>query len=288
MKLLVQSFDTAEKNLAFEEWYFHRFEEDTLRLWINPKSVVVGKHQNAFAESNQAFCSQHQIPIIRRISGGGTVYHDEGNVNFSFFRHVEKGQQINYDRNLDIIQGALVQLGYPVERTVRHDLFIGEHKISGNAQHVSKGKALHHGTILYSSDKTLLSAALKNDCGHFEDKSVKSVRSPIRNLDELKSIGSVGEFLGALAKAINLNQIEPEFGADEIAQLALEKYSSWDWNFGYGPAFRFISRNSDFQVIVERGGLIHSIELHGNEHIQLTKKFKSTRFESELIESLFV
>ena len=125
MLILANSLNSPEENLSFEEYYFNVFEEDTLRIWRNPASVIIGKHQNAFSEANLNFCHQNQIPIVRRISGGGTVFHDLGNINFSFFRFVEKGNQINYSENLQMVSDVLRSMGFRVHQSQRHDLFIG-------------------------------------------------------------------------------------------------------------------------------------------------------------------
>jgi lipoate-protein ligase A len=271
MKILPLSFDTAQENLAFEEWYFQNFEEETLRIWRSPKSVVVGKHQNALAEVNLAYCLENNVPVLRRISGGGTVYHDLGNFNFSFFRFVAKEKMIDYVTNLDLIKASLNSLSYNIHMSDRHDLFSGEFKISGNAQHIKKGRALHHGTILYNADLKALSNGIKRTEGIFQDKSVKSVRSPTINLQELTDLGSTLDFQHSLLESLTKSGLAEmkglPFDIDVIQELAKSKYDSENWNFGYSPSYSFEKKSSLFQVqlSVERGGNILSAQVLKNK-----------------------
>lgn len=258
MLLDILHLPTCAENLAYEEWYFAQFERETLRLWVNPRSVVVGKHQNALSECHFHFCRTHHIPIVRRISGGGTVYHDPGNVNFSFFRWVQKEKMIDYDRSLNMIHKALQSLGYPVEMNERHDLFLEGQKISGNAQHLKKGRSLHHGTLLYDADLDLLRSSIKRPSGVFEDKAVRSVRSPINNLRSYKDLGDTPSFLQKLhATLIELNFEEAALPLEREAlnDAIKERYDSDDWNFGYSPHYVFRNAYKAFTVEleVERG-----------------------------------
>lgn len=268
MKILPLSFDSAEENLAFEEFFFNEFEEDTLRIWINPPSVVVGKHQNAMSEANISFCNQNNIPVIRRISGGGTVYHDFGNINFSFFRNVTKEKMIDYNLNLNIIKVALNTLGFPVTISPRHDLFLADKKISGNAQHVKRGKSLHHGTILYDSNLMALSQGIKRVNGLFIDKGVKSVRSEITNLRESIDLGSTHDFFNKLIQQLGFEKSNFDLNetAYQVKNLAI-KYHSEEWNFGYSPSYLFenVYGNYRAKISVARGGIIDSISIDKNK-----------------------
>ncbi|NQV52999.1 MAG: lipoate--protein ligase [Flavobacteriales bacterium] len=274
MLLDILHLPTCAENLAYEEWYFTQFEQESLRLWVNPHAVVVGKHQNALSECNFHFCHEHRIPIVRRISGGGTVYHDPGNVNFSFFRWVQKEKMIDYDRSLNMIHKALQTLGYPVEMNERHDLFLEGKKISGNAQHLKKGRSLHHGTLLYDADLNLLRSSIKRTSGVFEDKAVRSVRSPISNLRAYKDLGDTPAFLQKLHAA--LIDLDFEEGAlpleRELLDVAIdERYDSDDWNFGYSPHYVFRNEHKTFTVAleVERGGIIQNAEIrHTGESME--------------------
>lgn len=271
MKIIVHSYPTAEENLAYEEWLFHAFDEAILRLWVNPRAVIVGKHQNAMAEANVPYCLAENIPVVRRISGGGTVYHDPGNINFSFFRPVDAEKMIDYERNLKLIQGALHSIGYPVEMNARHDLFLDGHKVSGNAQHLRRGRALHHGTILYDADRSMLSKSIKRSSGTYIDKSVKSVRSPINNLKHHQSLGDTSAFLDALSQALteqSITRIEaplPDEG--ELEALIDLRYAKETWNYGYSPRYMMERSNDLFKakVEVERSGEITVFDLVSRE-----------------------
>lgn len=297
MKLLTVSFLTPEENLAFEEYFFDHFEEDTLRLWINPASVVVGKHQNAMAEANVRFCVENNIPVIRRISGGGTVYHDLGNINFSFFRRMPEDKLIDYHRNLDIVHALLNQLGFPVHISPRHDLFLNDFKISGNAQHVKRGKSLHHGTILYDANLGALSAGIKRTSGDFIDKGVKSVRSQITNLRAFHDLGDTNNFYNKLTDGfLNLGFETLELNTDSVQQALesyLPKYHQESWNYGYSPNYMFSNSFSGYhsEMSVARGGKIEHISVsnaNGNwielENILIGKN----HFYKELIKELQV
>jgi lipoate-protein ligase A len=259
LRIIFNNYEAAAANLAYEEWLFDHFEEDILRIWINPPSVIVGKHQNAMAEANVPFCLDNQIPVLRRISGGGTVYHDFGNVNFSFFRLLQSERMIDYDRNLNIIKKALHQLGYPVSMSARHDLFLEDFKVSGNAQHMRKGKSLHHGTLLYDANRAVLGSAIKRENGSYIDKGVKSVRSNIANLRMFKDLGSTQSFAAALMKQLELQgyHTQPvEAPQKEIEHLVATKYALETWNFGYSPGFQMQRQTDTYFVDAEvlRGG----------------------------------
>lgn len=260
MKLIQDTFRTPQENLAFEEWYFRHFEEETIRIWRNPSSVILGKHQNAYAESNFLHCQESNTPIIRRISGGGTVYHDLGNINFSFFRFVDTENPISYVKNLELIKGCLKLMGYDVIISPRNDLFVGNYKVSGNAQHLSKGRVLHHGTILYDTNKPALDLAIKRSFGRYIDKSVKSVRSSVINLREVLDLGSTSEFLLKLIDALKTQTQPTTFRFEKPDDELLKKYHDPNWNFHYGPGYVFYSDDSIFPISLEvdRGGLIRN------------------------------
>ena len=292
MRLLTNSYNTAEENLAFEEWYFQHFEEDSLRLWVNPPSVIVGKHQTALSESNAPYCIEHGIPIIRRFSGGGTVFHDQGNVNFSFFRVIGSSHEIDYNQNLDIIQDALSTLGINTQRNERHDLFLNNAKVSGNAQHISKGRALHHGTLLYDGNLEILRHAIKRSSGSFADKAVKSVRSKVTNIRSHHDLGDAQAFWNQLVSALSAVREPMEIDVSLPDDL-MHKYSSESWNFGYGPAYAFSNEMNGvtLDMEVERGGKIVfgrvnntsfeplMEEIIGKQHSPLTI-FNSMHFKS--------
>lgn len=233
-------------NLAAEEYFLKNFKEDFFMLWRSKRSVVVGKHQNALAEINHEFVRDNQIPVARRLSGGGTVFHDPGNVNFTFIRNVEKISEVNFKVFTVPVVEALKKLGVDAYTTGRNDLLIDGKKISGNAEHVHRNRVLHHGTLLFDSHLELLKGALKVDLAKFEDKAVQSNRSEVTNIaNYLPKPISVEEFTNFLFNEISRNY--PEFQVYEptaedieaIEKLSFEKYQTWDWIFGYSPKYRF-------------------------------------------------
>ena len=233
-------------NLAAEEYFLKNFQEDFFLLWRSRPSVVVGKHQNALAEINHEFVHSHQIPVARRLSGGGTVFHDPGNVNFTFIRNVANISEVNFKVFTVPVIEALKKLGVEAYTTGRNDLLIDGKKISGNAEHVHRNRVLHHGTLLFDSRLEALKGALKVDLSKFEDKAVQSNRSEVTNIaNYLPNPISVEEFTNFLFGEISQNY--PEFmvyeptpeDIESIQKLSIEKYQTWDWIFGYSPRYRY-------------------------------------------------
>lgn len=233
-------------NLAAEEYFLKNFEEDFFMLWRSQPTVVVGKHQNALAEINHEFVRTHQIPVARRLSGGGTVFHDLGNLNFTFIRNLEKIQELNFKVFTFPIMKALKTFGIEVYTTGRNDLQIDGKKISGNAEHVHRNRVLHHGTLLYNSHLHALKGALKVDLSKFEDKAVQSNRSEVTNiapyLPEPMKVEDFGNLLfSEISQQMHSAQMYTPTEADltAIQKLSDEKYRTWDWIYGYSPRYRF-------------------------------------------------
>ena len=233
-------------NLAAEEFFLKNFQEDFFMMWRSRPSVVVGKHQNALAEINHEFVRENQIPVARRLSGGGTVFHDPGNVNFTFIRNVANISEVNFKVFTVPVIEALKRLGVEAYTTGRNDLLIDGKKISGNAEHVHRNRVLHHGTLLFDSHLEALKGALKVDLSKFEDKAVQSNRSEVTNIaNYLPNPISVEEFTDFLFSEISQNypgfmvyEPTPE-DIEAIEKLSIEKYQTWDWIFGYSPRYRF-------------------------------------------------
>ena len=184
MKLYILNEHDPHKNLAVEEYLFETSSEDVIILWQNAPTVVIGKNQNAYAEINTDYTEKNGILIARRISGGGAVYHDLGNVNYTFISN-QNNSGIDFKTfTLPIIE-ALSSLGINAELTGRNDIEVNGKKISGNAQHVKGNRVLHHGTLLFNSDLTVLSNALNVDEEKIKAKAIKSTRSRVANILEL-------------------------------------------------------------------------------------------------------
>ncbi|MCB9261634.1 MAG: lipoate--protein ligase family protein [Flavobacteriales bacterium] len=276
-------------NLAAEEYFLHQLEDDVVFLYENENAVVLGKHQNAFDECNITFCEANNIHIIRRLSGGGTVFHGSGNLNFCFIKNGEHADKlIDFKKHLTPINEFLHSLEVRSEFSGRNDLLVDGFKISGNAEHVfsKKKRLIHHGTLLFNADLKRLNAAIKpKENIVFKSHAVKSVRSKVANIsDFMKNDLSFEQFKSALAdflishfecKVIELteNQIL------EIENLIQSKYQTSEWNLRYSPNFEVVLTlpNSVLELKVEKGLILHAkldelelIELKGKNYAQET------------------
>lgn len=245
MKVIDGTSTDVYFNLAMEEYVFKNFgDTDYLILWKNHDSIVLGKHQNIFEEINLLAVEKSGIRVARRNTGGGTVFHDEQNLNYSFITSQEEGFS-NYDQFLTPMIGALNKMGIPAAKRRNSDIAIGEQKISGSAQTIKKGRVLHHGTLLFDSDLSLLKKLLKPTEGKITSKSVKSVRSDVTNIKE--HMGDPSLTLNAFKERL-LENLFPDgcekvsLTAADIAAIGVlvaEKYSQWEWNYGLSPKFYF-------------------------------------------------
>ncbi|WP_372775766.1 lipoate--protein ligase [Mangrovibacterium sp.] len=286
-------------NLATEEYLLKNFEDDIFMLWSSESSIVVGKHQNALAEINHQYVRENGIKVARRLSGGGTVFHDPGNLNFTFMRTVERIDEVNYKIFLQPVKEALEKLGLEITSSKRDDLVLDGKKISGNAQHVFRKRVLHHGTLLFNSQLARLKNALKVDLSRFEDKAVQSNRSVVTNIaDYLKRQMTVDEF--SLFMFETIAQSFPNFQYAQLSDadnaviqlLRDEKYCQWDWIYGYSPKYTYRNRvrfsDGELQVMlqIEKGKIKHS-EWIGNISNELMFKLTEIlRDKNHALESL--
>lgn len=263
-------------NLAAEEYVLREFTEDCFMLWRNAPSVIVGKHQNTLAEINYDYITKNQVKVVRRISGGGTVFHDLGNINFTFVMNGEPGQLVDFRKFTQPIIDVLATLKIEAKFEGRNDLTIGEKKFSGNAEHVYKNRVLHHGTLLYEAKIADLTAALNVDPDKFHDKAIKSVRSRVTNISEhLPEPLAIHDFIALVMKYVTgmypdaLLYEFSELDRKGISELVRTKYSTWDWNFGYSPKYNFkksIRTNSgkvEFNFDVQNG-IIKQTAIYGD------------------------
>jgi len=237
-------------NLAAEEYMLHHFTEDVLMLWRSKSAVVCGKHQNLCAEMNFGFCKENGIQPARRLSGGGTVYHDLGNINFTFIHHLPEGldKAINFRRFLDPVRTALLSIGVNAEYSQRNDLLLNGKKISGNAEHVfqKKKRVLHHGTLLFDSDLSSLKQALHAE-GVYTDKAVKSVRSEVVNIKTVLPNLTSKDFLDKLCQYWDTDQHTIRYvfcgkDVERIENLRDSKFSKIDWVVHYSPKYEVVKK----------------------------------------------
>ena len=245
MEKTVQYLETHSQNpyynLAFEEYVLcHRTQGDYLLLWQNDNTIVVGQNQNTEAEINRAFVEQHHINVVRRSTGGGTVYHDLGNLNYSFITDVGD-DGISIRRFTEPVVAALRSLGLNAEASGRNDILVEGRKVSGTAQRRHGGRILHHGTLLFDANPGMVAGALNVDPEKFRSKSTKSVRSRIGNIrDFLPNDMELPAFWAYLKDALSGGVTPGALSAGELAEvdrLKREKYDTWEWNYGRSPKF---------------------------------------------------
>jgi lipoate---protein ligase len=233
-------------NLALEEVLLKNRKEEYFILGINTPSVIIGKHQSAHREVNTKFVNENNIPVIRRISGGGTVFHDTGNLNFTFIRQCEAGKQVDFRKHTQPVIDFLRSLGINAIFEGKNDIKVDGLKISGNAEHVHRNRVLHHGTLLFSSSLKMLKSSIRADKSCYTTRAVDSNPSSVINLKEkLQVFSDLDEFSKAMMHhlsgtisdfvASNISQQD----SDEASALAESKYKSWEWNFAYGPDYLF-------------------------------------------------
>ncbi len=235
-------------NLALEQYVLeHRREGDWLLLWQNANTVVIGLNQNAAEEINPSFIREHNITVVRRMTGGGAVYHDLGNLNYSFITDAGAAEQLSITRFTEPVCRALAAMGLEARTSGRNDILVGGKKVSGVAQRIVGGRILHHGTLLFDSDPEMIEGALHADPGKFLSKSAKSVRARVGNLRDFLPEGfGLREFrqqllLELTGDGLLWEQLSAE-ELDAIRRLADEKYRSWEWTYGRSPDYAFRSR----------------------------------------------
>lgn len=276
MRYIIRKETNPYFNIAAEEYVLKSFQEDCFMLWRNEPSVIVGKHQNTLAEINLDYINKHKIPVIRRISGGGTVFHDLGNLNFTFIKNGNRNELVDFRKYTQPIIDVLKTLGVDAKFEGRNDLTIKGKKFSGNAEHVYKNRVLHHGTLLFSSELSDLSKTLKVDESKFNDKAVKSVRSRVTNISEhLTNKISIENFEKIIYEYVQQTDKEAEFyeftTEDHLKiQESIEtKYNTWDWNFAYSPKYNFYKTQRTKAGIIEynfdvKDGFIKKIQFTGD------------------------
>lgn len=273
MLCIFNNSNDAYFNMAVEEYVFTHFSDDIFMLWRNEPAIIVGLFQNSLAEINLDYVKEKNIKVVRRLTGGGAVFHDLQNLNFTFVESNSKG---NFRTFTQPIIEVLNGIGVDARFEGRNDLMIDGRKFSGNAQCVNNGRMLHHGTLLFDTAMTDMSNALKVNPLKFEDKAVKSVRKRVTNISEhLKSPMTVLQFADLIMKHImetRANGQPYEFTSEDlvaIKKLRDEKYSTWEWNFGHSPKYSFSKMirtaggNIELHLQTEKG-IVSAVKIYGD------------------------
>ena len=292
MKTIFSQSTNPYYNLAWEEYIFKHVscEEDILLLWQNEPSVIIGRNQNIFEEVCQNYTSLHQIPIIRRISGGGTVFHDLGNLNFSIMTNNYKDAISNYKYFTQPVVDCLNELGVIASFSGKSDICINGLKISGNAQSYHQNRMLHHGTLLFSSNLDQLNHIIKKTTHDIESFGVKSNRSNVTNiLNALEKPMIIEDFKDYLLKfwlktdqPLNKAIFLEENDMKEILTLMNTKYQTWEWNYGESPAFEIKKEVKPYYVHIKvDSGLIEDMIYFDGLIKHQMKNFIGIHFDKE-------
>lgn len=262
-------------NLAAEEFLLRSVREDAFLLYRNRPTVVIGKHQNTLAEIEPDFIRRKGILVARRISGGGSVYHDLGNLNFTFVTNGKEGELVNYRKHTFPVVAVLKELGLNAHLGKRNELLLGKEKISGTASHVFRERVLHHGTLLFSTSMDDLKASLRTGVSHYSDRSVKSVSSGVTNIrDHLADKISAFQFLNRMFDFMLHHLVSAQFHRftpserEKIRSLRDRKFATWEWIYGYSPRYEFSrelwfrGRKITLHLKVEKG-IIREIAFEG-------------------------
>lgn len=225
-------------NLASEQYLLDTEDDDVFMLWRNRPSVIIGRNQNAYAEINRKFVTDNNISVVRRLTGGGAVFHDLGNINFTFITKKGKGDALDFARFCQPVIDALRALGVPAELSGRNDMTANGRKFSGNAQCVYNGKVMHHGTLLFDADMNSMAGALNVDPEKMKSKGIKSVRARVCNLREFLPDTDVLTLKSYLENS--MGEDAAPFSDEQISgvnELKKEKYETWEWNYGKSNEF---------------------------------------------------
>lgn len=305
MRFLKNSNTNPFFNLALDEYAMRHInvDEDFFFLWQNEPSVIIGNNQNAVEEVNQKFIDDNGIHVARRVSGGGAVYHDFGNLNFTFIINVDDPAKVNYKKYVQPIIDALASMGVKAEASGRNDILIDGLKISGNAQRMANGKLMHHGTLMFDLDVEDMVRSLNVAPDKIISKGVKSVRSRVTNIKEHLPKGTtLQDFWDELQYFLsNKGQDEEivlsEEALKEVQKAADEKFSTWDWVYGSSPEFnlkneaRFTGGKVEVLADINKGGDIKSIRFMGDflglrDISELEEKLVGVKFKIRDVDSV--
>ncbi|MFA9414853.1 lipoate--protein ligase, partial [Streptococcus sp. E29BA] len=278
MKYIVNTSNDPAYNIALESYAFRELvnEDEIFILWINEPAIIIGKHQNAIQEINKEYTDKHGIHVVRRLSGGGAVYHDLNNLNYTIISNKADEGAFDFKTFSKPVIDTLANLGVEANFTGRNDIEIDGKKICGNAQAYYKGRMMHHGCLLFDVDMTVLGDALKVSKDKIESKGVKSVRARVTNINnELPEKITVQEFSDAILAQMKKeypDMTEYVFSDEELAKIQDirdTKFATWEWNFGETPDYT-VERNVRYDAgkitsyIKTEKSVIESIKIYGD------------------------
>src|SRR5690625_3357394 len=267
-------------NLAIEEYMLQHFgeEETFLLFYINEPSIIIGRNQNTIEEINTDYVEENNIKVVRRLSGGGAVYHDEGNLNFSFITKDDGESFHNFAKFTEPVVKALNSIGVPAELVGRNDLLVEGRKISGNAQFATRGRMFSHGTLMFDSEIEHVVAALNVKKEKIESKGIKSIRSRVANISEyIDEKITMDQFKDLILRSIfNVEDVAnvPQYVLTEedwekVYEISRNRYQRWEWNFGRSPSYnkkashKFPSGLLDVRLDVKKG-IIENCKIYGD------------------------
>ena len=282
-------------NMAAEEYLLENFSEDVLMLWQNDDAVIIGRNQNTLTEINYQYIKENDIAVVRRLTGGGAVFHDLNNLNFTYILNDSSEWFSNFERFTAPVISVLSEFGINAELSGRNDILVDHRKISGNSQLKHKNKLMHYGTLLFNSDFDKLAGALNAKTEKIEAKGVKSVRSRVANISEFADITAI-DFKNAMFKGKEIYYFTEEDNK-KINSLAEEKYKTWEWNFGYSPKYNYRDKKYlscgllEIQMTVS-GGIIKDMKIYGDFFqkqpiINLEEKINGRKHQRGELEILF-
>ncbi|MDN4606770.1 lipoate--protein ligase [Sporosarcina highlanderae] len=266
-------------NLAIEEYVLKNMDVDKdsfLLFYINEPSIIIGKNQNTIEEINTEYVDANGIHVVRRLSGGGAVYHDLGNLNYSFITKDDGDSFRNFKKFTEPVIKALADMGVTAELLGRNDILVEGRKVSGNAQFATHGRMFTHGTLMFDTEIERVVSALKVRKDKIESKGIKSIRSRVANISEfIEEPMTIEEFRLSILNSIfegeeNIQYMElTEQDWENIHALSAERYGNWNWNYGKSPKFnvhftrRFPVGGIDVRLQVENGN-IQDVNIYGD------------------------
>lgn len=297
-----QGINDPTINLAIEEYILRHLDQDEtyLLFYINDPSIIIGKNQNTIEEINTSYIESHGIYVVRRLSGGGAVYHDQGNLCFSFITKDDGNSFHNFKKFTEPVIEALHKMGVPAELSGRNDILVNGRKVSGNAQFATKGRMFSHGTLMLDTNIEEVVSALKVKKDKIESKGIKSIRNRVANISEfLEESISIEAFKQRILTSLfnGEEKVQSYQLTDKdwemIYKISEERYRNWDWNYGKSPSFniqhshRFPIGQIDIRLEVEKG-LIKQCKIYGDffgvgEVSDIEKALMAVRYDRQSI-----